>query len=88
MEKSKKKQHATLTLIDDGKGSFSAQVTYQPSVKDRREDSPCVNAMIKLSVIIARGRDMLAAPLQLQPNVTKKELTKPTKWQRVKDFFK
>jgi hypothetical protein len=79
----KKRQHATLTLVDteDGNG-FTAQVTYQPSLKTRRENSPAVNAMVRLSIVIARARESLAAPIE---NVTPKPLTK---WQKVQKLLK
>lgn len=89
-QKKIKRQHATLTLVDDGNGSYSAQVNYQPSLKDRglKDNSPAVNAMIKLCMIVARGRDMLGASINLvEPNVTKNKLTILGFGSKIRDFL-
>lgn len=61
------KQKATLTLVDEGDG-FRATVQYQPSLKNRTlgQNSPCINAMVRLCLIMARAKDSIGAPLTQQ----------------------
>lgn len=68
-----RKQRATLTLVDEG-GGFRATVQYQPSVKGRTigENSPSINAMVRLCLIIARAKDTIAQPLVQTPQPTKR----------------
>lgn len=62
-----KRQRATLTLVDEGDG-FRATVQYQPSLKGRemQNNSPSINAMVRLCLIIARAKESIGAPLTLQ----------------------
>lgn len=61
------KQKATLTLVDEGDG-FRATVQYQPSLKNRTlgQNSPCINAMVRLCLIMARIKGQIGAPLTQQ----------------------
>ena len=85
-----KRQRATLTLIDsdDGK-TFSAHIQYQPSIQLRCENSPAVNAMIRIGIVLSKVKDQMGAPLVPQnmsvpANNPKKRLTF---WQSVRRFL-
>lgn len=67
--KKQRTQRAILTLTDDNEGGYKAHVEYEPSALNRVEDSPALNAMVRLSIIISKHTRELAAPL-----IEKKEI--------------
>lgn len=60
MAAKQKRQRAVITLTDDDTGGFHAELVLEPSIKNRRTPSPCVNAALALTKIIVTQKDALA----------------------------
>jgi hypothetical protein len=59
------RQRAVITLTDDptAEHGFIADLTCEPSVEGRTENSPCCNAALRLAKIILAGKAMLSRPI-------------------------
>jgi hypothetical protein len=58
-----KRQRAVLTITDTDEGGFTAHVCYEPSVLKLDHNSPSVNAMVRLGIILKSKSAELAQPL-------------------------
>lgn len=63
-----KRQRAVFTLTDTAEGGFSAELMFEPSIKDRTVSSPCVNAAFRLAAQIKNTGPAMGA------EVSKEEL--------------
>jgi len=61
--KNKCTQRAIIVLRDTADGGVTADLSFEPSIKGRTVESPCVNAALRLANIILTAKDQLVAAL-------------------------
>lgn len=57
-----KKQRAVIVLRDLADGTFTADLSFEPSIKNRSDTTPCIRAAYRLANFIVAKREELIAP--------------------------
>jgi hypothetical protein len=67
-------QRAVLVLKDYADGSFTADLSFEPSIKNRKDTTPGVRAAYRLANLIVAQKEHLIAPM---PGVKSAESERP-----------